>query len=77
MTSYLIYIVALGVGFKCPHKIHLNTQCPPPTTSRLSMQCMDGPLIIQYALAIKMHKKIFLTKGLRLMQLVVHKCLLL
>ena len=22
----MIYIVALGVGFKCPHKIHLNTQ---------------------------------------------------
>ena len=26
----MIYIVALGVGFKCPHKIHLYTQCPPP-----------------------------------------------
>ena len=24
----MIYIVALGVGFKCPRKIHLNTQCP-------------------------------------------------
>ena len=30
MTSNMIYIVALGVGFKCPRKIHLNTQCPPP-----------------------------------------------
>ena len=29
-TSNMIYIVALGVGFKCPRKIHLNTQCPPP-----------------------------------------------
>ena len=29
MTSNIIFIVALGVGFKCPHKIHLNTQCPP------------------------------------------------
>ena len=28
MTSNIIYIVALGVGFKCPRKIHLNTQCP-------------------------------------------------
>ena len=28
MTSNMIYIVALGVGFKCPRKIHLNTQCP-------------------------------------------------
>ena len=26
MTSNIIYIVAFGVGFKCPHKIHLNTQ---------------------------------------------------
>ena len=26
MTSNMIYIVALGVGFKCPCKIHLNTQ---------------------------------------------------
>ena len=29
MTSNMIYIVAfgVGVGLKCPHKIHLNTQC--------------------------------------------------
>ena len=26
LTSKMIYIVALGVGFKCPRKIHLNTQ---------------------------------------------------
>ena len=25
MTSDVIYIVALGVGFNCPRKIHLNT----------------------------------------------------
>ena len=31
MTSNMIYIVALGVGLKCPSKLHLNTQCPPPT----------------------------------------------
>ena len=30
MTSNMIYIVALGGDFKCPRKIHLNTQCPPP-----------------------------------------------
>ena len=23
----MIYIVALGIGFKCPCKINLNTQC--------------------------------------------------
>ena len=26
MTSNMIYVVALGVGFKCLRKIHLNTQ---------------------------------------------------
>ena len=26
MTSNMIHIVALGVGLKCPRKIHLNTQ---------------------------------------------------
>ena len=25
MTSNMIYVVALGGGFKCPRKIHLNT----------------------------------------------------
>jgi hypothetical protein len=28
MTSNMNHIVALGVGFKCPRKIQLNTQCP-------------------------------------------------
>ena len=26
MTANMIYIFALGVGLKCPRKIHLNTQ---------------------------------------------------
>ena len=26
MTSKMIYIVAFGVGLKCPRKIHLKTQ---------------------------------------------------
>ena len=30
MTSNIFHIIAFGVGFKCPRKIHLNTQCPPP-----------------------------------------------
>ena len=30
MTSNIIYIVGFGVGLKCPPKIHLNPQCPPP-----------------------------------------------
>ena len=33
MTSNMIYIVAVGIGFKCPRKIHLNTQCPPPPSN--------------------------------------------
>ena len=28
VSSNMIYIVALDGGFKCPSKIHLNTQCP-------------------------------------------------
>ena len=27
MTANMIYFVALGVGLKCPRKVHLNTQC--------------------------------------------------
>ena len=30
MTLNIIDIDAFGVGIKCPRKIHLNTQCPPP-----------------------------------------------
>ena len=26
LTSNMIYIIALGIGFKCPRKIHLNTE---------------------------------------------------
>ena len=26
MTLYMIYIVALSGGFKCPRKLHLNTR---------------------------------------------------
>ena len=27
MTSNIFIIIAFGGGFKCPRKIHLNTQC--------------------------------------------------
>ena len=30
MTSNILDIIAFGVGFKYPRKIHLNTQCHPP-----------------------------------------------
>ena len=36
MTSNMIYTVALGVGLKCPRKIHLNTQCPPSPSMFIS-----------------------------------------
>ena len=39
MTSNIIDIVAFGVGFKCPRKIHLNTQCPPRRIG-LTYSCM-------------------------------------
>ena len=43
LTSNMIYIAALGVGMKCPRKIHLNTQCPPsPTTLLTTYYRMDG-----------------------------------
>ena len=45
ITSNMIYIVALGVGFKYPHKIHLYTQCPP---------CVDS----FYTLSMYKNKKI-------------------
>ena len=34
----MTYIVALGVGMKCPLKIHLNTQCPPTPTSGVTQK---------------------------------------
>ena len=34
-------IIVFGVGFKCPRKIYLNTQCPPPLIRFL-------PSIIQF-----------------------------
>ena len=37
MTSNMIYIVALGVGFKCPRKINLNTQWGGAISNRLSV----------------------------------------
>ena len=50
MTSNIIYIVALGVGFKCPRKIHLNTQEGVTVNAFLRAYCCpfnhnsDGPV---------------------------------
>ena len=49
MTSNMIYVVALGGGFKCPRKIHLNTQCPPP-------HCVLKWVLHGHFLGIKMPK---------------------
>ena len=36
MTSNMFYLVAFGVGFKCPRKIHLNTHSAPPGCNRVN-----------------------------------------
>ena len=61
MTSNMIYIVTFGGGLKCPRKIHLNTQCPPPlffpvqigliifglsiSADLLQQRCSSGPAV--------------------------------
>ena len=39
----MIYIVALGVGLKCPRKIHLNTQCGRGDNGRVIF-CLSLPV---------------------------------
>ena len=36
MTANMIYIVAFGVGLKCPRKTQLSTQCPPPGSNSVN-----------------------------------------
>ena len=51
INSNMIYIVAFGVGFKCPHKIHLNTQCPCSIEflpARLIIFEILSPLLLYY-----------------------------
>ena len=43
MTANMIYIVALSVGFKCPHKIHLNTQWGGGPLSPTALYDMASP----------------------------------
>ena len=49
MTSNMIYIVALGAGLKCPHKIHLNTQSPggTPSYKKCHVHCTHTILEVQ------------------------------
>ena len=55
MTSNIFHVIAFGVGFKCPRKIHLNTKCPPHDIWIFRRLCiyfvfyntMYRPLIIQ------------------------------
>ena len=58
MTSNMIHIVALGVGFKCPRKIHLNTQCPPPLR-RHSLWMAPYFIITSLAPSKKLKKNLF------------------
>ena len=46
MTSNMIYIVALGIGFKCPRKIHLNPQCPPFMSTGPSSEPLASSLLL-------------------------------
>ena len=43
MTSNMIYSVALAAGLKCPHKLHLNSQCP-PLIVHIVIECTLIPL---------------------------------
>ena len=42
MTANMIYIVALGVGLKCPRKVRLNTQCEGGGDKNLPKLVMDS-----------------------------------
>ena len=48
----MIYIVALGGGFKCPHKIYLNTQCtavpPPPDNIFTPLNILETFVLFAY-----------------------------
>ena len=60
MTSNIIDIVAFGVGFKCPRKIHLNTQWGGGV-------CAPTPVVIGLKFQISIltnKKKFFLRKML-------------
>ena len=37
MASNTIHIIAFGIGFKCPHKIRLNTQCSTPDWNKVNL----------------------------------------
>ena len=37
MASNMLYIFAFGCGLKCPHKIHLNIQCPTVASLRFKI----------------------------------------
>ena len=44
ITSNMIYIAAVCGGLKCPCKIHLNTQCPPPQSPVPTVLCSSALL---------------------------------
>ena len=56
LTSNMIYTVALGIGFKCPRKIHLNTQCPPGFSDLATgLQFISARPTITLQITIKLH----------------------
>ena len=52
MTSNMINIVAFGGGFKCPRKIHLNTQCPGPSSAYVIYEWSPRQAIVLFAIVI-------------------------
>ena len=59
MTSNMIYIVALGVAFKCPRKIHLNTQSPPLLSNKGSAPLSQFSTLIHVQCTHFMQKNVF------------------
>ena len=64
----IIYIVAFGVGLKCPRKIHLNTQRPPlgsgitalwKTLYELRTLCIDAEIFGPHGLMGRFRAKIY------------------
>ena len=71
MTANMTYIVALGVGLKCPRKIHLNTKYPPwiyrpsygPAATRLRLMIMITWMIKKISRQTRMMDLFFLVRN--------------
>ena len=48
MTSNMLYNLGLGVGYKCPRKIHLNTQCRKNTSYKRAATAAQWSILRKY-----------------------------